>query len=124
MTEPGFKRSPCPVANTLDLLGDRWTLLIVRDLLLRGPRTYGELTKSPERIATNILAERLRRLEEAEIVAKTAYQENPVRFRYSLTPKGEDLRPILLEMVRWANRHIPGTYRPDRIDPAFGTDRQ
>lgn len=118
-----FKRSPCPIANTLDLLGDRWTLLVIRDLLMKGSRTYGELLRSPEKIATNILAERLRRLEEAGIIEKTAYQTNPTRFRYALTAKGRDLRPVLIAMVGWANRHIPGTYRPAFTSSGASSDK-
>jgi DNA-binding HxlR family transcriptional regulator len=74
----GFLRSPCAVACTLDLVGDKWSLLVVRDLL-RGNVTYGELQNSPEGIPTNILADRLKRLEEARLIAKSAYQEHPVR---------------------------------------------
>ena len=101
-------RSPCPVSCTLDLLGDKWTLLVVRDLLL-GKTTYTEFRKSPEGIPTNILAERLRRLQAAGIVEKSRYQERPVRHAYRLTEKGRDLQPVLLAMVDWGNKHIPGT---------------
>jgi DNA-binding HxlR family transcriptional regulator len=103
-----FTRSPCAVANSLDIVGDKWSLLVVRDLL-HGKRTYGELADSPERIPTNILADRLRRLEDAGIVASTPYQERPVRYAYTLTPKGKDLGDVLLAFVRWGKRHLPGT---------------
>ena len=103
-----FKRSPCPVASTLDLIGDKWTLLVVRDLL-RGKRTYGELLDSPERIPTNILAERLKRLERAGLITSAAYQERPVRYAYTLTPGGESLRAVLKAFARWGEEHIPGT---------------
>src|SRR5437016_4055589 len=83
----GFLRSPCAVACTLDLIGDKWSLLVVRDLF-RGKATYNELQNSPERIPTNLLADRLRKLEEAGLIAKSAYQEHPVRFAYGLTEKG------------------------------------
>jgi DNA-binding HxlR family transcriptional regulator len=106
--EDGFLRSPCAVANTLDLVGDKWSLLVVRDLL-RGNVTYGELQKSLERIPTNILADRLKRLEQAGLIAKSAYQEHPVRFAYRLTEKGEALGDVLLALVRWGKKHIPGT---------------
>ncbi|HEX5352776.1 MAG TPA: helix-turn-helix domain-containing protein [Rhodanobacteraceae bacterium] len=101
-------RSPCAVANSLDIVGDKWSLLVVRDLL-HGKRTYGELADSPERIPTNILADRLRRLEDAGIVSSTPYQERPVRYAYTLTSKGKDLGDVLLAFVRWGKRHIPGT---------------
>jgi DNA-binding HxlR family transcriptional regulator len=103
-----FPRSPCAVASTLDIVGDKWSLLVVRDLL-RGKMTYGELADSLERIPTNILAERLRRLEENGLIGKTAYQQRPVRFAYSLTAKGRDMGDILLALVRWGRKHIPGT---------------
>ena len=104
----GFLRSPCAVACTLDLVGDKWSLLVVRDLL-RGNVTYGELQNSPEGIPTNILADRLKRLEEAHLIAKSAYQEHPVRYAYELTEKGKALNNVLLALVRWGKKHIPGT---------------
>lgn len=105
-------RSVCPIANTLDIVGDRWTLLVVRDLLISRKTRYNELAGSREGIPTNILADRLRRLEKAGIVEKKAYLERPKRYEYRLTPRGADLLPILREMVHWANRHIAGTGRP------------
>jgi DNA-binding HxlR family transcriptional regulator len=104
----GFQRSPCAVACTLDLVGDKWSLLVVRDLL-RGNVTYGELQKSPEGIPTNILADRLKRLEEAGLITKSAYQQHPVRYTYELTENGRGLRDILLAFARWGTEHIPGT---------------
>ena len=104
----GFLRSPCAVACTLDLVGDKWSLLVVRDLL-RGNVTYGELQNSPEGIPTNILADRLKKLEEAHLIAKSAYQEHPVRYAYELTEKGKALNNVLLALVRWGKKHIRGT---------------
>jgi DNA-binding HxlR family transcriptional regulator len=95
-------------ANTLDLVGDRWSLLVLRDLL-HGKETYGELLDSPEGIPTNILADRLRRLEDAGLIASSPYQQRPVRYAYSLTEKGTELGGILLALVQWGKRHIPGT---------------
>jgi DNA-binding HxlR family transcriptional regulator len=103
-----FDRSTCPIAVTLDFLGDKWTLLVIRDLFL-GKRTYGELLKSPEKIPTNILAERLKRLEKAGLVEKKPYQERPVRHAYTLTAKGHDLKGVLKAILLWADKHIPGT---------------
>jgi DNA-binding HxlR family transcriptional regulator len=108
-------RSPCPVACSLDLLGDKWTLLVVRDLLL-GKTTYTEFHKSPEGIPTNILAERLKRLQAAGILEKSQYQERPVRYAYHLTAKGRDLQPVLLAMIDWGNKHIPGTVPREQIE--------
>jgi DNA-binding HxlR family transcriptional regulator len=107
-TDKPFTRSACAVANSLDIVGDKWSLLVVRDLL-HGKRTYGELVDSPERIPTNILADRLKRLEGAGIIVASAYQQRPVRFSYSLTPKGRALGEVLLAFVRWGKQHIPGT---------------
>lgn len=109
LTKPGeFSRSHCPIASTLDVVGDKWSLLVVRDLL-RGRTTYGELHASPERIPTNILADRLRRLEQAGVVERRAYQERPVRYAYSLTEKGVALGDVLRAFVAWGKAHIPGT---------------
>src|SRR3954469_21130587 len=103
-----FARSNCAVASTLDIVGDKWSLLVIRDLFA-GKSTYGELLASGERMPTNILADRLRRLEEAGILERSAYQERPVRFAYTLTPKGRDMGEILIAIVRWGRKHIEGT---------------
>jgi len=108
-------RSPCPVACSLDLFGDKWSLLVVRDLLL-GKTTYSEFAKSPEGIPTNILAERLKRLLAAGIIEKSRYQERPVRYAYQLTSKGRDLQPVLLAMIDWGNNHVPGTVSRAEIE--------
>ncbi len=105
---PPGGRSVCPVANTLDILGDRWTLLVIRDLL-KGKRRYVEFSASPEGIATNLLSERLKRLEEQGIVESRLYSRHPPRSEYFLTPKGEELRPVVASMRRWGLRHISGT---------------
>lgn len=107
-----FSRSACPVANTLDLIGDKWTLLVVRDLLFLGKRLYGELVQSPEGVPSNILADRLKRLEVAGLLEKSPYQKNPVRHEYRLTPKGTDLFPVLKEIIHWGNKYVPGTTVP------------
>ena len=103
-----FRRSTCAIANTLDLVGDRWSLLVIRDLL-SGKRTFSELVASAERIPTNILADRLKRLEEAGIIVSAAYHEHPVRYAYTLSPKGLALGDVLLALVRWGKQYIPGT---------------
>jgi len=102
------KRSSCPAACALDLAGDKWTLLVVRDLL-RGRSTYGELADSPERIPTNILADRLRRMEDSGLIKAVPYQQRPVRYAYSLTDKGRGLEDVLGAVARWGKRHIRGT---------------
>ena len=107
-TANNLRRSPCPVANTLDLIGDKWSLLVIRDLLL-GKRTFGELLASPEGIPTNILADRLKRLEQAGVIESSAYQEHPPRYAYVLTAKGEALKEVLEVFVNWGKRFLPGT---------------
>jgi DNA-binding HxlR family transcriptional regulator len=103
-----FLRSPCAVACSLDLVGDKWTLLVVRDLL-HGRVTYGDLQNSPEGIPTNILADRLKKLESGGLIEKSAYQQHPVRYLYELTEKGSALGEVLTAFVRWGKKHIPGT---------------
>jgi len=105
-------RSTCPIANILDLIGDRWTLLVIRDLRRFRRVRFKNLSESRERIPTNLLADRLRRLEQAGIVEKRPYQQRPVRYEYELTARGIDLLPVLREMAGWANRHISGTAHP------------
>jgi DNA-binding HxlR family transcriptional regulator len=105
------RRSRCPVACTLDMLGDRWTLLVVRDLM-RGKRRFAELVESPERIPTNILADRLKRLVSFGVIQSRRYSDRPPRVEYQLTAKGEDLRPVLRAMVEWGITHAGGRVPP------------
>ncbi len=105
----------CPIACTLDILGDRWTLLIIRDLMFKGSKTYGEFLQSDEKIATNILADRLRVLEEAGIVEKKAFPGNRVKNLYQLTPKGVDLMPTLIEIILWGDKYFDVSERVHRI---------
>ena len=105
------RRSRCPVACTLDVLGDRWTLLVVRDLI-RGKRRFAELVETPERIPTNILTDRLKRLVGLGVVKSRRYSDHPPRVEYHLTAKGEDLRPVLRSMVEWGVKHAGGRMPP------------
>lgn len=102
-------RSGCPIATTLDLVGDRWSLVIVRDML-NGKVRFGEFLNSPERIATSVLADRLERLVAVGVVKARAYQDNPTRYEYRLTAMGEAMLPVLQEVCRWANRFLPETW--------------
>jgi DNA-binding HxlR family transcriptional regulator len=111
------RRSPCPIGCSLDLLGDRWTLLVIRDLFW-GKSRYGEFAVSPEGIPTNILADRLARLEHAGVIKSAPYQQNPPRHAYTLTRKGRDLGPVLAALVKWGKRHVPGTFTQDEIAAA------
>ena len=103
-------RSRCPVASTLDLLGDKWTLIVIRDLF-RGKEKFGDFVASPEKIKTNILTDRLRWLEENDIIQKRAYQTKPTRYLYLLTEKGRDLGPVLRAISLWGETHIDGTLK-------------
>ena len=104
-------RSECAVAATLDLVGDRWTLLIVLDLLFAGELRYGDLLAAPERIPTNTLADRLRKLTDAGIIEREQYSSRPPRHSYRLTDRGRALAPVLDAMATWGTTHIPGTRR-------------
>jgi len=104
-------RSPCPIAITLDIVGDKWTMIVLRDLFV-GASQYGDFLKSPEKIPTNILADRLSRLVAEGLVKKTPYQDRPVRYAYKLTNKGLRLLPVLQEICRWANRFYPESWKP------------
>ena len=106
-------RSRCPVACVLDIVGDRWSLLVIRDLM-RGKRRYAEFLASPEGIPTNILADRLKRLKKAGVITSRRYSQHPPRVEYLLTGKGEDLRPIMRAMADWGVRHVEGAVMPDR----------
>jgi DNA-binding HxlR family transcriptional regulator len=110
------RRSRCPVACTLDVIGDRWTLLVVRDLV-RGKRRFAEFLDSSERIPTNILASRLKHLQDAGIITARRYSDRPPRMEYELTPKGEELRPVMREMVAWGVRHAGGRVPPPVVKP-------
>ena len=98
-------RSHCPVNYGLESFGDRWTLLIIRDIVFRGKRTYGEFLKSEEGFATNILASRLEHLLEEGILQQTEHSTDGRKDCYSLTEKGLDLIPLLFEMVLWSSKY-------------------
>ena len=96
------------MAAALDVLGDRWTLLVLRDLFW-GKSRYGGIPASPGGMPTNILADRLARLEEAKLIASSPYQSHPPRYEYLLTRKGRELLPTLLSLAKWGQKHFPGT---------------
>src|SRR5215475_1254878 len=101
------RRSGCPVSVALETLGDRWSLLIIRDLMVRGLKTFKDFRQSGERIATNILADRLRRLEAKEIIEFETDPGDRRKGNYRLTQKGIELAPVLLELLIWGARHHP-----------------
>ena len=106
------RRSGCPLNASIEMLGDRWSLLIIRDMMLRGSRTFKEFLGSYERIASNILADRLRRLKSYGIITTRPDPADGRKRFYLLTPKGLDLAPVLTEMVLWAGAHEPTDNEP------------
>jgi len=95
----------CPVARTLDIIGERWTILILRDLLLDGPRKFQDLERSLTGISATTLSARLKKLEEHAIVARRFYADHPPRAEYVLTDKGRTLGPLLKMLLEWGKRH-------------------
>src|SRR5438874_6428151 len=98
-------RSGCPVSVSLEIFGDRWSLLIIRDLMVRGFRTFKEFQESGEGIASNILADRLHKLEAIRLITAEAEETDGRKINYRLTEKGIDLAPVVLELLIWAARH-------------------
>ncbi|TYQ31137.1 winged helix-turn-helix transcriptional regulator [Pseudanabaena sp. UWO310] len=106
------KRSPCPISCTLDLIGDRWTLLVIRDMMFFGKQRFEEFLESPEGISTNILANRLKLLEELGLAEKQPYSNHSRRMNYQLTEKGQSLRSVLKVITVWGLKHIDDTQIP------------
>ncbi|MDC7681814.1 helix-turn-helix domain-containing protein [Asticcacaulis sp. BYS171W] len=103
-------RSKCPINLMLEAVGDSWSLLIIRDLMFKGRSTYKAFLGAEEKIATNILADRLVKLEAAGLISKSTDPEDARKFIYKLTEKGADLAPLLVEMMLWSNKyHITDT---------------
>ncbi|MFZ2508144.1 MAG: helix-turn-helix domain-containing protein [Steroidobacteraceae bacterium] len=115
-------RSGCPIGITLDMLGDPWTLLIVRDLMFKGGKTFGDFLSSGEGIATNILTDRLCRLESNDIVEKRRDPADARRLIYRLSAKGIDLAPVLVEIVLWAASYEK-TGAPPHLVEAMRNDK-
>ena len=116
------QRSDCPISSALDIFGDRWSLLVMRDLLFRNKLHYRDFLASEEGIATNILADRLARLEQAGLIEKTEDDPRSGKQVYSATTKGADLIPLLLEMMLWSAKHNPQTTAPDALITELKTD--
>jgi DNA-binding HxlR family transcriptional regulator len=106
------RKSDCPINYALEIFGDKWSLLIIRDLMYKGKKTYGEFLASEEKIATNILAGRLAMLEEAGLLKSKQDKENKSKFNYALTEKGIDLVPVILEIIKWSAKHDKKTAAP------------
>lgn len=108
-------RSDCPINYALENVGDKWTLLVIRDLVFEGKKFYKEFLSSKEKIATNILSDRLKKLENLGIIESKRYEKQRTHKVYSLTNKGKDLIPMLVEMILWSAKHKNGL----NVSPAF-----
>ena len=117
-------RSHCPISYLLDIFGDSWSLLVMRDLIFNGKRRYQELLESEEGIATNILADRLSRLEQQGIITKRRDPGNKRQYLYAPTPKGLDLIPLMLDMIQWSARHDSATEAPREFMRRLKADRE
>jgi len=102
MPSPRLHNTDCPIAQALNIMGDRWTVLVLRDLIFFDKQRFNEFLESPEGISTNILSDRLRRLEDAGLIHAEAYQDRPLRHAYQLTTKGQAFRGVLESLVTWS----------------------
>lgn len=123
-TPSADRRSGCPISYSLDVFGDRWTLLVLRDALLFGKQRYREFLASDEGIASNILSDRLKRLEAAGIVTRGIDPDDKRQVIYQATPKGRGLLPVLLEIAAWGARHDDDGNAPKSFAERFYRDRQ
>jgi DNA-binding HxlR family transcriptional regulator len=117
-------RSRCAAASALELIGDRWSLLIVRAYIFGDCREYSNFLEIPEGISTNILANRLTWLVEIDILTKHGHPTNRKKFYYDITEKGLDLIPVIMELARWGWTHLPGMWTPPEIKRSFLNDRE
>lgn len=101
-------RSDCPVARTLDLVGDKWTLLVLRDALIFKAKSFAEFEQSPEKIPASLLADRLKRLVETGFLTKVPYQKKPIRHHYVATEKAKAMRPVILAMKKFGAAELKG----------------
>src|ERR1700704_4326301 len=106
-------RSDCPINYSLEIIGDKWSLLIIRDIAVFGKTSYGEFLNSDEKIATNILSNRLNMLEANGIISKKQNVTNKTKFIYSLAQRGLDLMPLLIDMLIWSSKQHPAENGPD-----------
>jgi len=118
------RKSDCPINFALEIFGDKWSLLIIRDLMFKGKRTYGEFLLSEEKIATNILADRLMMLEEVALIKSKMDKGNKSKYNYTLTEKGIDLVPVLLEIVKWSAKHDKNNAAPKEFVDRVKKDRE
>lgn len=119
-----IRRSDCPISFSLDFFGDKWSFLILRDMIFADKCSYGEFLNSEEKIATNILADRLSMLEHAKIITKKPSPEHGSKIIYSLTEKGIDLVPVLIAMIFWGAKYDPKTAAPKEFIDRIKNDRE
>ena len=112
-------RSVCPISCALDIVGDKWTLLVLRDIIYKRKRSFREFLASPEKIASNILTDRLKKLEACKIVIRRQDPDSKRRILYSLTEKGMDLIPTTLELLRWGAKHEVENKKHDDLIQRF-----
>jgi DNA-binding HxlR family transcriptional regulator len=117
-----ISRSSCPVSCALDILGDKWTLLVVRDLIFFRKRYFGDFQNSPEKIATNILSDRLRKLEAAGMVLRQPDPDHGCRIIYAVTEKCLDLVPPIMELLRWGAKYVPESDVHENLVQQFEQD--
>jgi len=117
------RRSTCPISTGLELLGDRWTLLVIRDLMFAGKRHFREFLQSEEAISSNVLADRLHSLVESGVVTKGGDPTHAQKAVYSLTEKGLELLPVLVALSAWTQKHFPKTRRPEAVQLVEGGPR-
>jgi DNA-binding HxlR family transcriptional regulator len=123
MSQSESSRSSCPVSSALDLIGDRWSLLIARDIALGGKHFFNEFSSSEEGISTNILSDRLRRLEEGGVLVKSADPTDARRSVYTLTEQGLALVPIIVELWVWGAKYRPNSRISDAFQAIVDEDR-
>ncbi|PIY08734.1 MAG: transcriptional regulator [Flexibacter sp. CG_4_10_14_3_um_filter_32_15] len=118
-------RSSCPLVSALDVIGDKWSLIIVRDMLLGGKKTFKEFSASQEGIATNLLSSRLKMLECFDLISKRKLPKNKKENIYLLTEKGLDLTPIITDIILWSDKHVRqfNTKMLQISDKGFDADR-
>ncbi|MEM8582705.1 MAG: helix-turn-helix domain-containing protein [Bacteroidota bacterium] len=117
-------RSDCPISYALDFFGDKWSLLVIRDLVFEGKSFFKEFQQSKEGIATNILSSRLKKLEASGIIESRVYPQLKTKKEYKLTAKGLDLIPVLVEMIAWSAKYQEGLAVKDNFLSKVANDRE
>ena len=112
-------RSNCSVSCALDIIGDKWTLLIIRNIIIAGSKSFGDFRASPEKIASNILSDRLEKMVSSGILNKRVNKKNKLKFDYTLTKMGKELEPVIMAISKWGNQSIKGTVSAEQQKKLF-----